>query len=655
PFRSERLENKTSATGNISKNDITEGSMSVEQGFYNALPGLRALDKSGIPGEGAFLNLRVINSFIGNSSPLIVINNMPVLSDLNDSYVINGYSNGIFSTLSPNDIQNITFLKGADAALYGSLGANGVILIETDNATHQETQVQFIGQYGVANNIATLPVMEPDKYKTYIGNIALTRYDDPADILKTFPFLRDDENYYYKFRYDNSTNWQDLIYRPALITDNVLKIKGGDAIAMYDFSLGYYNQNGTVKGTDMSRYHIRLNGNINVSKKVDLFASMSLVYMSRNLQDQGMIKETNPLLTALSKSPLFGPYSEDQYNNQLPEYAQVKDNEGEIYENDRVSNPLAVVNTTKMDMTVYDVLLNGGINYHFTPDWKITGMVGLAYNYNRTGVFVPGVTNKAIMPLSDGLANNTDKLGIKESFNLYFNVNSIWKKKFNYLHDVNASIGWQAITTRKEFDSGEGRNTASDFYQNLKDVSTTGRSFYGYIDMWNWMNAYAYLNYTYNSLLSAGINFSVDGASSTGPDATRFQLYPAVNAAWNIHNMPRLRDLRFLNQLKLRAEYTITGNSRFSSMVGQYYYRNQIYQQLSGIVRAGIPNTNIVPERTNSTNIGLDVSVLKNTIDLTVDLYRNKTSNIILDKASSPVFGATVSHRVAVNSFWNIG
>ncbi len=639
PFRSENIDTKSTAINSVGKTGFAEGSTSVEQAIYNALPGLRNLDKSGMPGEGAYTNARGINSFIGNSSPLIVINNIPYIPDMNISHVVNGYSQGVLNALNPNDIQNVTYLRGADAAAYGSLGSAGVILIETENAVDLETRVEFIGQYGLATNVSTYPMMNTDEYKSYIGNIALTKYTDQGDVLKLFPFLKDDPNYYYKFLYNHNTDWQDLIYNTAFVTDNVLKIKGGDAVAKYDLSLGYLNQNGVLKNTDFNRYHMRLNANINVTQRMDLFTSMSMAYMNNKSQEQGMSKETNPLLAAFAKSPLFGAYEEDEFNRQLPIYAKIKDENGNVKENNAVSNPLAIVNTTEIEAQTYDVAFSGGLNFRLTPNWKFAGLIGFYYNYDRSEAFFPGKDDKAIMPLSAGLAENTKRMGIKEILNVYYNLNASWKKKLEGVHDVSASLGWQGMTTKREYDSGSGRNTASDYYRNLKDV-TYPDPFYGYLEKWNWMNIYGYASYSYNNLASAGITMAYDAASSSGADADRFYFYPAFNAAVYLKNLPGVRDANWLNRLTLRGEYSVTGNSTYSSTLSSYSYETKTFRGQSGLVRSGISNSGVTPEKTTSGSLGLDISVLNNAIDLTIDVYSNMSNNLILEKLIESYNGA---------------
>lgn len=158
----------------VSKGGLDLNMTDVEQGFRN-IPGLELISKGGLSNEGSYFNLRGANTMVANSTPLIVVNGIPYLPDMNESGIIGGYSKNIFSVLNVQDIENITVLKGADAALYGSMGSNGVIMIETDKAADLDTKVEFIGQYGLSWNNATLPVLGVDDYKSLMGNIALTK------------------------------------------------------------------------------------------------------------------------------------------------------------------------------------------------------------------------------------------------------------------------------------------------------------------------------------------------------------------------------------------------------------------------------------------------------------------------------------------------
>nr|WP_320037563.1 SusC/RagA family TonB-linked outer membrane protein [uncultured Bacteroides sp.] len=630
--------NKQTNLNTISKNGINLNKVDLDQSLMN-IPGLQLIGKGGMPGEGNYFSIRGANTVTANSMPLIVINGVPYMPDMNESGIIGGHSRNILGVMNAHDIQNITVLKGADAALYGSLGSNGVIMIETDKAVDLDTKVEFIGQYGFEKNQSTFPVMGVNDYKSYISNVALTKYSDMADVLTQFPYLIDDPTFYYKYKYNNNTNWQNEIYSPGFFADNVLKIKGGDAIAKYDISLGYQNKSGQLKGANFSKFYTRLNADVNLNKKLSMFSTVSMAYINSQMQEQGMIEETNPLLTALKKAPLLSPYEKDADNNLLPDLAIIRNADGNLIENNMVSNPLAVVSNVKMKEHLYDVQMNVGLNYKLTDAFSLKGIVGLYYNRGYQSTFIPGVSDQTIMPLEDQIAENTIRAGQTETFNTYFNLNANYAKTFNKVHAFKASVGVQVAMNKSECDAGKGVNSSSDFYKTLNYVSTTGgRSFYGYNDLWNWLNYNYSTQYTYNNQIAAGINLSMDASSSIGPDASRYHLYPAFNVAWYAKNS-LFKDVEILNNLTLRAEYVTTGNSRFSSSLSKYNYLNKVFRQLSGLTRAGIPNTNIVPELNRTFGLGADLSLWNHRIDMTLDYYNTKNSNLIMPRSISSAFG----------------
>ena len=621
----------------IQKKDINLNKTDVEQALYN-IPGVQVIGKSGMPGEGNYFSIRGNNTISANSVPLVVINGVPYMNNLNESGVIGGFTKGALNAINARDIQNITVLKGADAAMYGSLGSNGVIMIETDKAVDLDTKVEFIGQYGVDVNQAQLPVMGVNDYKSYIGNVALTKYADMADVLSKFPYLVDDPTYYLKYKYNNNTDWQSKIYEPGFTTDNVLKIKGGDAIAKYDVSIGYKNRKGQVVGTDFTKYYTRINSDVNLSRKITLFSAISMAYMDYNVQEQGMLDATNPLLASMKKGPLFSPFEKDANNNLLPDYARIRDYEGNLIENNMVSNPLAIVNSVVAKEHGYDVQINAGFNYKMTNNLSLKGIVGLYYFMNREDVFVPGITNQTIMPLNNQLAINSVRSAQNVTFNTYYNLNANYNKVFDDIHAVKASVGAQIAMNNNEYDAGSGYNTSNDFYKTLNNVNTSSRNYFGYNDVWNWINYNVNAQYIYNQQIALGVGASFDGSSATGTDAANYQVYPAVNIAWMAKNSV-LKDVDLINKLNVRAEYVATGNSRFSSSLSKYYYINKVFRELSGLTRAGIPNTEIVPELNKTLGLGFDLSMLNNRLDLTFDYYNTTNSNLIMPVAISSAFG----------------
>jgi len=631
PFRGRNTGEKTSASANISKKDLGTG-MSIESALQGEIAGLRVVSKSGMPGEGAFMNLRGIRTLNSDNAPLVVINGIPYLPDTKDSPVIGGYSRGLFNAFDLNDIQNITVLKGAEAAIYGSMGSNGVILVETDGTGSDdlETKITFSGQYGLNWNNKKLPVLGVDDYKAYVSDIGMTYYQDMQDLLDDYPFLKDDPDYYYNYLYNNNTNWQKEVYSPAVVTDNVLRVEGGDAVAKYDISLGYMSNGGVVDNTKQNRYQTQINTNVIISRKLEFVTTVGLTYMEGDVQEQGMLGATNPVLVAYNKSPLLSPYKKDANGNILDEY--------DVYRYG-VSNPVAVVNTVNAENKIYDVNLRLGLNYRLNENLMLSGVVGLYYNYNKENIFIPGRTDETIIPVNNDLAENTVRDGVGETKNWYYNLNGSYRKVFNDIHAVNVSAGVQFLTSNKEYDAGSGYNTANDYYQTLDYVESGSESFYGYIDEWNWMNFYAHGDYTWKSLVRTSVNLGVDGSSSSGSDADRFGVFPSAGVTFMSKNLKSLANSSFLNRLDVRAEYGLTGNSRFSANYGKNYYHSAQFQSLSGIVRSNIPNTRLKWEKTKQLDLGVDLSLFRHRLDLSFDYYNAKSRNVLFAQPLSSVYG----------------
>ena len=644
PFRREgemQLEDYTAAT-NIAKKDFMPGTTKIDRALTGQVAGLQVKRSSGMPGEGSYYNLRGIRTLTGDNAPLIVINGVPHMPDKTPSALIDGFTRDIFQFYHLQDIQNITILKGAEAAMYGSMGSNGVILIETDGTASNdlETRVSYYGSYGINWNDKRMPVMGLDDYKQYLADMGMTISKDPQNFYNNFPFMQNPNDPRYNYLYNNNTDWQDLIYKNTASTDHLFRVEGGDNIAKYDLSLGYYRENGLMDNTSMERFHTLLNANVLVNKQLNIFATVGLAYMNGHYQMQGMDITTNPILAAYARSPFLSPYEKDREGNTLKTYAS------HFYGRSKsrdysVSNPLAIVNTLDSRNRQYDLNMKAGIAYNPFRELTLTGTVGLYYNYDNEHLFIPGASEATIVPLSDkyGLRNNAVSDGVAVTTNFFANLNASYKKTFNYVHQLNAIAGWQLMTTKNEYDAGEGRNTGNDFYQTLGST-IDGRRFLGYINSWNWTNFYGHADYTYNNMVQASVNIAVDAASSTGTDVARFYTYPSVGVTLLGKGWKPLLDATWLNKLNVRAEYGLTGNSRFSSQMGGYYYSTVPYMQLSTIVRSNIPNVSLKPEKNASLNLGLDLSVLNNRLNVSFDYYNNQISDMISAMPLSSVYGS---------------
>ncbi len=642
PFRIETNEVTTSAE-NITKKDFNSAGLKIDRALAGQIAGLQVTRGSGMPGEGSFINLRGTRSFVGNNTPLIVINGIPYIPDVKDSPLIDGFSRNIFQAYNLNDIQNITVLKGAEASIYGSLGANGVILIETDGATsdNMNTEISYYGQFGVNWNNKRMPLLSGINYRSYLSDMGMSYFGNMDEFFNEFPFMSDPNSKYANY-YNNNTNWQNEIYRNAFSTENLFRIEGGDAIAKYDLSLGYSKEDGILKSTTQNRYHTQLNGSFQVNKNFEVYATIGLAYINGNYQEQGMNTRTNPILAAYAQSPLLAPYQKADNGEFTPVYSKYFYGISENMDF-AVSNPLAIVNTVDANNRQYDVNIKAGFNYKIMPELSINGNFGIYYNYNKEHIFVPGKTDMTIVPTTNnfGTEENTIREGVGEATNFFYNLNARFNKNWSSRHALNLMAGIQAMTTLREYDGAYARNTTNDFYQVLGSAESIGSFFDGYQEKWNWANIYAHADYTYNNVLNASLNMSVDGSSANGRYTNHFRVYPSAGVTWMIKNMPFLIDKEWVNRFNLRAEYSITGNSRFSSNYGKSYYSSSPYMEVSGIMRKQIPNTHLKPEVTSQMNLSLDASLLRNRISIGADYYRGRSKDVIMNISKSSVYGVS--------------
>ena len=643
PFGTTQGEFSNSNMTNLNRKDFASGSLSIDNALKGEIPGLQVVNKSGMTGEGAFMQLRGVRSLVSDNNPLIVINGVPYMPDANLSQIIGGYSRSLFQSLNIQDIRDITVLKGAEAAAYGSMGSNGVIMIETDQATSSDmnTRISFSAIAGMNWNSKRIPLMNSSEYKNYLSDIGLTYYPNMEAFFNDFNFLSDPQaNKSYLYQYD--TDWQDEIYRNSSTMDYLFRVEGGDNIAKYNISLGYMGDQGTLKNTHSDRYNAQINASVLVSKQFEIRASINTAYLNGQYQEQGLSLETNPLLAAYRKSPLLSPYKSDMYGNLINTYASYWF--GAIQNEDFiVSNPVSLVNTMAGKNRQYD--MNMKLHLVYTPIRNLTlnGIVAMYYNYNQEEAFIPGINNEDIVPLFDqyGQADNTIRVGTNHTFNMFYGANAAYKLNIGTSHKLNLNAGWQALTTSYEYDAGFGRNSNNDFYQTLGDAQSLGRYFSGYNNKWNWMNIFAHADWTFNNLLKVGVTASFDGASSVGKDATRMSLYPAADVVLMAKNLPSLATVDWLDKLNVYGNISLTGNSRYSSKFGKYYYTSNPYQTISGIIRANVPSTNLKSERDRTINAGIETSLFHHRVMLGAGYYNTLATDVVISGNRSPILGSS--------------
>ena len=640
PYATLSRQNKSVMTTGIEQKDFSD-KLSLGAATRDGVAGLQVIEKSGMPGEGVYMNIRGIHSFVADNAPLVVVNGVPFMGNSDVSGVINGYSRDLLFSYSPKDIRSITVLKGADAAMYGSLGSNGVILIETQQATSDnlDTRISFSGQYGINFKNAAIPMMNATQYRNYMTDIGMTAYPTMASLTNDYPFLQNQPNLY-SYLFNENTDWMKEIQRRGFTTENIFRVEGGDEIAKYNISFGYTNNAGTLKSTETSRYHTLISSDVMVSRKIDITADVALAYVTSKLQNTGMQTETSPILSAYHTMPLINAYAKQEDGSLLPTFASydawnVSSIPNQPYDN--TSNPLAIVNTVDGTDKIYDANARLGLNYKWNDYLRLSALVNLYYNYTEEYLFVPGITDHAIMPQVYGTGLNKVAEGdIRQSVNTYAlsaNYNRIFKK----VHDLKGQAMARVKTRNIETDVSEGYNTANDYYKTLDNTSTekvtTGDNL-----AWNYMGLSLHGDYIYNQLLKGTLGLTIDGTSVSGADATRFGFFPSAGLTFMAANTGALPS--WVNLLNVSLEASMTGNSRFSSNYGKNYYVSHNFFNIGAITRSNVPNRELTWEKKRQLDLGLDLQLFAGKVDLGVSLFTNEAYDLLLNSVISPVYGS---------------
>ena len=639
PLYEERRDNRSAVNASLDRKDM-KNYLSADLSWQDGVAGLQVVHKSGMPGEGAYFNLRGTHTFTAENTPLLVVNGIPFLFNSDVSSVINGYSRDALFGFNANDIKSITVLKGAEAAMYGSLASNGVILVETQQATSDNlnTRISFTGSYGASLSKRGLPFLDAMQYRNYLQDIGMTRYSSMADLQNDYPFLRSGDNAY-SYLFCNNTDWTKEITRTAFVTDNVFRIEGGDEIAKYNISFGYTNEGGTIDNTSTQRYHTLINTDVMVSRWVDIFTNVNLAYITSDLQEEGMKYETNPLLAASAIMPNLYPYTREPNGNVLSTYSSYNGwnvNPNPAYAYDNASNPVALVNTAKGEDKIYDVNVRLGINWKPTVNWTITGLLNIYYDYTEESLFVPGINDRAIVPQLYGTGFNYVSKGVRRQSFYYYGANAMYQKLFGNIHDFRAYGGVRLITKSFEYDSESGYNTANDNHQTMTS-DLDERTIIGNNDDWKWLSYYLHADYNFNHLLKASAGLSIDGTSVSGVDAPRFGFFPSASLTFFAANTGGMPD--WIDIFNLSAEVSLTGNSRFSSNYAKNYYLSSNLFNMGTIVRSNMPNTRLEWEKTTQFDAALDLSLARHLFDIHFNYFYADAHDLLLDRNISSVYG----------------
>ncbi len=590
------------------------------------IAGLHVVRHSGTPGIGSNVNLLGANSLYATNQPLIVVDG--VIYDNNEygHSLVSGNLYNPLSNVDVKDIDNITVLKSGNST-YGTKGANGVIIITTARAQELATRIDFAA-YGSFNSRPTdLPVMQAEDYRTYLSGLLKTT-GMTQDQIQHLPYMNDSKNSSNYFRYHYNTDWQKEVMKNSFDNNYYLKVTGGDNIAKYALSLGYLNSQGVLDNTNLQRFQVRFNGDLNLSKKLTAAVNLALISNQENLQDQGGEGEFSPLSLSLAKAPFLPVHVIGDDGKVSPNLSD--------YDIFNMSNPVAISRNMQGTNKNYHFTGSVKFKYEFNQSLNLQTILGVTFDKVQEDYFIP---QAGVVPdtLSTAVAYNRSGSNLERYYALYNDTKLSYNHTFNLIHKLSLDAGIRYQDNKSENEYGLGYNSATDEFVSVGMGVSALRSVGGDIGNWNWLNTYLHAGYSLSDKYFASFNLSSDGSSRFGQDApdgysvgdNRFALNPSLALAWLMSSEKFFSNVKFVDNLKLRASFSQVGNDDIGNYTARQYYVSQNLLGMEGLVRGNIGNPQLEWETVDKLNLGLDASFLNERLNLSVDLYHNKTYNMI--------------------------
>lgn len=628
--------------GTLRKNDMT-GSVDVvsadlgDRGMVNSasemimgkVAGLQVTQGSGKPGAGSTIRIRGGASLSASNNPLVVIDGVPVANNAGA-----GMTNPL-GAINPNDIASFTVLKDASAAaIYGSRGANGVIIITTKKGTAGKFNLSYNSDYSVGVNSRTVETLGADAFRTLVND----NFSDNANAmtyLGQFP--------------DVSTNWQDHIYQTTFGTNQYVSGSGrveGEEVQMgYRASLGYTHQDGTLKGSVYDRYTLDLGLS---PAFFDNHLTVNLNFKG-TLSDQDNVNEGAVGGAAFMDptKPIYDDYAFNGENRFNGYFAYVDEVTG-IPSSQLPSNPISLLTEEYNRDKSQRIITNMQIDYkmHFLPDLHANLNIGYDGSW--------GNNKKGSLRNSEQAWRDNDFRGVGryDEWN-GTRENSLLDFYFNYAkdlgkHRVDAMLGysWQHF-----FSDDASKTFGNDAEPGSEPFNTNYNITENYL-----VSFFGRVNYSYDSRYMMTATVRYDG-SSRFSEKNRWGLFPSVALGWNLAEESWLKDT-FVNNLKLRASWGITGqqdldltdypyqaNYDLSTQFSQYQFGNNWYNFLKPIAY----DENIKWEETASYNVGVDFAAFDSRLTFSVDAYKKYTSDLLYNSA------VAAGTNFATNVITNVG
>ena len=643
---------------------ITNTGLTVDNEVSEKLGGgMRTVMRSGVLDGGAVMFIRGLNSITADAQPLVVLDGIE-LDMQRDRYSLHdGQYNNILSNISPDDVEKVTVLKNA-TALYGSRGANGVVLIDTKRGRSMATRIDANVSAGVTF-VPSLPtMMDATQYRAYASEL-LGTIDGIGNMGIDFRFLNSDPNRLWNkiHTYDNNTDWTKEVYRAAVTQNYSINVQGGDDIGMYNLSVGYVNAKYAAKKNSFERMNVRFNTDINILWNLKTKFDISISRVNNNVLDNSLPEDftqgtiVSPTVLGLIKSPIVSPYQRDNFGNMSSLYSDYDDIFKQLDDvfgyNSTLANPTAILdyaegnNKNRAENTFFNVRVEPVLN--LGKGFNLTGMFSYTLNRNAQRYFRPYTSVPSFNIAGLGRVYSKAQSMFAKENNFVGKLQMDWARQYGK-HSVAVFVGGRFNSFSYDNNDVAVQATSKENDKNPSLSWTGPKTVFGVNDSWRQIQWYANGDYNYMNRYFATVSLMAEANSRFGKDASglkafgvKWAFFPSVQLGWVMTNESWFPKVRGVNYLQLHAGWDLSGNddinnsaARTSFGVSKYLYKSTAAQLNN------IGNEKITWEQTRRLNFGLKAYVLNNRLGLNFDYYLNHTSDLLtLKHFDNPVAGIT--------------
>lgn len=628
-FMSIAPRDQTASVASLEMKNLEEiPATSLDQVLEGQVSGLMVSMNSGDPGSGSSIQIRGATSLGLGSKPLIVVDDVPFkTNEVVDVNNPNGLSELV--NISPSDIATIDVLKDAAAtALYGSDGANGVIVIKTKRGDNIKPRVNITSMLTVKIPQQPLPLLNGDQYKTMILEAYQNRFGSGLDL--TTSVIRNlylEKGSYDYENYNNNTYWPDEVnMRSGLAQNYTGSIIGGGESAKYNISLGYLNEVGPVIGTKFTRVNGRFNFDYKISDKLTFNSDISYAGSNKtsSYDNIGDI--------SLKKAPVLPVYVQDSYGNSLPSYF-FPGTSG--FQND-VRNPIALARKAMSDNGSDRLDAKLQVRYNPLKGLQINSLISTSYESITDDRFLPHSATGAdyykqnyFFLIVNSQVNGASAYP-KNAFSLYFKNDLVYRLNVKK-HTMMAGLYSVYQDNNLHYIQLVGTNTPSEdlkapYLTDIQSTISSGKT------LVRDFSVVGQLYYLYGDRYALTGSVRRQGNSAFGKN-NRYGTFPAVSGFWRPISEPFLKDrVKIFDEFKIRGSYGITGRAPKVSAANAFTYSaNAPFMDMVGITSDNIQLVNLKWEKTNSSNVGCDISVLKGRLSAVADVSFMTTRDLILD------------------------